>query len=176
MSRFDPALLARALEFVAGPVPGAEPAEPATAIEIAAELCRRFEGFYAHPYLCPAGVPTIGYGATHYLDGRRVQLTDPPVSKAAAERMLVRQIELVYLPAVVRQCPAARTWSAGRLAAIIDWTFNLGEGQLRASTLRKRLNEGRWGEVPGELRKWVYGGGKRLRGLELRREAEVRLV
>lgn len=172
MSRFEPGLIARALTYVGRPLP-AEPGEPASALEIAAELCKRFEGFRSHPYLCPAGVPTIGYGATYYLDGRAVTLRDPPISQETAERLLLRQIETVYLPAVLRQCPAAREWSAGMLAAIIDWTFNLGEGKLRASTLRRRLNEARWGEVPVELRKWVYGGGRRLRGLELRREAEV---
>ena len=41
------------------------------ALDIAAALCREFEGFRAAPYLCPAGVPTVGYGATYYADGRR---------------------------------------------------------------------------------------------------------
>lgn len=175
MSRFDASLLERALAYVGRPI--AEPASlPASPIEIAAALCRRFEGFAARPYLCPAGVPTIGYGATHYLDGRRVQLTDPPISKAAAARLLLLQIERVYLPAVLRQCPALVVESAERLAAIIDWTFNLGEGRLRASTLRRRINAGAWDAVPGEIRKWVLAGGRELRGLVLRREAEAALV
>lgn len=143
----------------------------ADAVEVAAALCRRFEGYYAKPYLCPAGVPTIGYGATHYLDGRPVRLTDPAISKEAAERMLLVMVRRTYLPHVLRLCPGVD--SPGRLAALIDFTFNLGAGALKASTLRKRVNAGRWEAVPTELRKWVRGGGRVLRGLVLRREAEV---
>jgi lysozyme len=180
MSRFDASLLARALEYVGRPrkpeKPLAADVEPASAVDIAAALCRRFEGFFSRPYICPAGVPTIGYGATHYMDGTRVKLTDAPISRETAERLLIMQIKRIYLPAVLRQCPALVYASAERLAAIIDWTFNLGEGNLRASALRRKLNAGDWDAVPGELRKWVIGGGVVLRGLVLRRNEEARLV
>jgi lysozyme len=175
VSRFDASLLERALALVGRPI-AEPPSLPTSPIDIAAALCRRFEGFLAHPYLCPAGVPTIGYGATHYLDGRRVQLTDPPISQEAAERLLLRMIERVYLPAVLRQCPAIAGQSAERLAAIIDWTFNLGEGNLRASTLRRRINAGAWDDVPAEVMKWVLARGVVMRGLVLRRQAEVALI
>ena len=46
------------------------------AVTVAAALARRFEGLYLTPYLCPAGVATIGYGSIFYEDGTRVQLTD----------------------------------------------------------------------------------------------------
>nr|WP_119157973.1 lysozyme [Caldimonas tepidiphila] len=144
------------------------------AVEVAAELCRRFEGFYSRPYLCPAGVPTLGYGATHYLDGRRVQLTDPPISRETAERLLLRQLERTYLPAVLRLCPEVH--APRRLAALVDFCFNLGAGNLQASTLRRRVNADQWDQVPAELRKWVRGGGVVLRGLVLRREAEALLI
>ncbi len=177
MSRFDAGLLERALRAMGKPAPQ-PPAQGANlrgqAIEVAAALCRRFEGFHSNPYLCPAGVPTIGYGATHYLDGRRVQLTDPPISRETGERLLLRMIEQTYLPAVQQLCPGVT--DPGRLAALIDFTFNLGAGNLRASTLRKRVNADRWSEVPPELRKWNKAGGRVLRGLVIRREAEVALV
>jgi len=144
------------------------------AVSVAAALARRFEGLYLTPYLCPAGVPTIGYGATHYLDGRRVQLTDPAISREAAERLLLRQVERTYLPAVLALCPGVT--DPNRLAALIDFTFNLGAGNLRASTLRKRVNAGAWDQVPAELRKWNKAGGRVLRGLTIRREAEAALV
>jgi lysozyme len=140
---------------------------------MAAALCRRFEGCYLRPYLCPAGVATIGYGATRYLDGRAVLLSNPPISRDAAERMLVLQLERVYMPQALAACPGL---TGGRLAALTDFTFNLGAGALRASTLRRRVNAGDWGAVPGELRKWVRGGGCVLRGLMLRREAEIELI
>lgn len=175
MSRFDDSLLAKALEYVGRPREP-EPRPATDALDIAAALCRRFEGFAARPYLCPAGVPTIGFGATHYLDGRRVTLTDPPITKEGAERLLLRQIERVYLPAVLRQCTALASESPERLAALIDWTFNLGEGNLRASTLRRKVNAEAWEDVPREILKWNRGGGVVLRGLVLRREAEAALI
>lgn len=144
------------------------------ALDVSAALARRFEGFYASPYLCPAGVPTIGYGATYYEDGCRVTLFDPPISRERAESLLLWMIRTKYLPAVIRLCPGID--DPHRLAAIIDFTFNLGAGNLQASTLRKRINAGRWEDVPAELRKWIRGGGKALAGLVKRREAEVILI
>lgn len=143
------------------------------ASELAAALCRRFEGLYLTPYLCPAGVPTIGYGATHYVDGRQVLLTDPPITRAAAERMLVLQIDRTYLPAVQALCPGV---GGPRLAALTDFAFNLGIGALRASTLRKRVLAGDWDAVPGELLRWNKAGGRVLKGLTLRRQAEADLI
>lgn len=144
------------------------------AIEVAAALSRRFEGCYLLPYLCPAGVPTIGYGATYYEDGRRVTLFDAPITRERAESLLLWMVRTRYLPAVIRLCPGID--DPLRLAAIIDFTFNLGAGNLQASTLRRRINAGRWEDVPDELRKWNRGGGKVLAGLVKRREAEAVLT
>jgi lysozyme len=184
VSRFDAELLARARRAVdaalvsLGKPPPAPTfgADPTSAVDVAAALARRFEGFRSRPYLCPAGVPTIGYGATRYLDGRRVQLTDPPISREAAERLLLRQLEREYLPVVLRLCPGLVGETPERLAAIVDFTFNLGSGRLGSSTLRRRINAGDWAAVPAELAKWVIGGGVVLRGLVLRRQAEAALV
>lgn len=145
-------------------------------LAIALALIRRFEGLYRGPYLCPAGVPTIGYGATYYEDGSRVTLHDPIISCERAEALLLWHVETVYLPAVLKLCPAIVRETPGRIAALIDWTFNLGGGNLRASTLRKRVNAGAWDLVPAEVRKWNKGGGRVLRGLTARREAEVVLI
>ena len=143
-------------------------------IELVLALCRRFEGLYLTPYLCPAGIPTIGYGATYYEDGTRVTLRDPPITREQAEALLSWHVRTVYLPAVHRLCPDVD--SPERLAALIDFTFNLGAGNLRNSTLRRRVNEERWEDVPDELRKWNKSGGRVLRGLTARREAEAALV
>lgn len=144
------------------------------AVQIALALCRRFEGFRSKPYLCPAGVWTIGYGATRYVDGRRVSPLDAPISREAGEQLLLRTMQREYLPAVTRLCPGADT--PGRLAALLDFAFNLGAGNLQASTLRRRVNAGAWDQVPGELAKWVRGGGRVLPGLVARRAAEAALV
>lgn len=144
------------------------------AIAVAAALCRRFEGLYLTPYLCPAGIPSIGYGATYYENGTRVTLQDPAITRGRAEALLLWMVRTIYLPAVRKLCPGID--SPERLAAIIDFVFNLGAAKLAASTLRRRINAGRWGDVPAELRRWNRGGGRVQRGLALRREAEVALV
>lgn len=144
------------------------------AVELAAELARRFEQLRLRPYLCPAGIPTIGYGATYYEDGRLVTLSDPPLTRKRAEELLQWMIRARYMPAVIRLCP--RIDREGRLAAIVDFAFNCGINALRASTLRKRVNADQWDDVPRQLRRWTQGGGKRLRGLALRREAEIALL
>lgn len=144
------------------------------AVEVAAALARRFEGFYSTPYLCPAGVPTIAYGATYYQDGTAVTLRDPPMTREQGEALLLWMVRTKYLPAVLSLCPSVDT--PERLAALIDFTYNLGAGNLRASTLRRKVNAGQWGDVPTELRKWTKGGGRVLAGLVKRREAEVLLV
>lgn len=137
-------------------------------------LCKRFEGLYLRPYLCPAGVPTIGYGATFYENGRRVMMTDPPITKARAEQLLRWHITRQFLPAVMSLCPGATT--PQQVAALTDFAFNLGTGNLRSSTLRRKVNAGLWDEVPAQLMRWNKAGGRVLRGLVRRRQAEVDLL
>ena len=80
------------------------------------------------------------------------------------------------LKAALRYCPVLATEPEGRLAAIVDFTFNLGAGRLQASTLRRRVNQRDWPGAAQELRRWVYGGGRVLPGLVLRRDAETSLI
>ena len=80
------------------------------------------------------------------------------------------------LTATLRYCPVLATEPGGRLAAIVDFTFNLGAGRLQTSTLRRRINQRDWTSAASELRRWVYGGGKVLPGLVARREAEAALI
>lgn len=143
-------------------------------VAIAASLIRRFEGLRLRPYLCSAGVATIGYGATFYEDGSRVTLADPPITAERAEILLQHMIRRTFLPAVLRLCPGADT--PGRVAALVSFAFNLGIGALKASTLRRRVNAGEWAQVPDEFCKWTRAGGRVLRGLVLRREAEAALI
>ncbi len=144
------------------------------AVQVAAALARRFEGCYLRPYLCPVGVPTIGYGATYYEDGVRVTLADPPITRERAEFLLLWMVKTRYLPAVVSLCPHLD--SPERLAAIIDFTFNLGVGALRASTLRRRINAELWADTCVELKRWNKARGRVLAGLTMRRTVEAILV
>ena len=146
--------------------------------QAAIDLTKRFEGFErrvkrgieitAVPYICPAGFWTIGYG--HLCDSKH-----PPISEVEAEVYLARDLQTA-LAATLRFCPVLATEPEGRLAAIVDFTFNLGAGRLQTSTLRRRANQQDWIAVGQELRRWVYGGGKVLPGLVTRREAEVALL
>lgn len=143
----------------------------------AVDLAKRFEGFHhapkndpdrAHPYVCPAGFWTIGYG---HLCGAG----HPPITKAEAEVYLARDLNTA-LAATLRHCPVLARESEGRLAAIVDFTFNLGAGRLQTSTLRRRVNQRDWVDAAAELRRWVYGGSRVLPGLMARRAAECRLI
>lgn len=146
--------------------------------QAAIELAKRFEGFerkvkrgieiIADPYICPAGFWTIGYG--HLCDS-----THPPITQAEAEVYLAHDLQAA-LAATLRYCPILVSERQGRLAAIVDFTFNLGGGRLQTSTLRRRINQRDWSAVAKELSRWVYGGGKVLPGLVARREADVLLL
>lgn len=146
--------------------------------QAAIELAKRFEGFErkvkrgieitAIPYICPAGFWTIGYG--HFCDPKH-----PPITEAEAEAYLARDLQTA-LAATLRYCPVLATEPESRIAAIVDFTFNLGAGRLQTSTLRRRINQRDWSAAATELRRWVYGGGKVLPGLFARREAEISLL
>ena len=134
----------------------------------------RFEGLYLRPYLCPAGVPTIGLGSTRYADGRRVALTDPPITTEHAWLLAVCQLRAEYLPAVLRLCPGAQSFD--QVAALLDFAYNLGLGALAGSTLRRRVNAGDWPGAQHEIKQWTQGGGRTLRGLVIRRAAEAAML
>jgi len=143
----------------------------------AVELAKRFEGFHrvpkldpdrAYPYVCPAGFWTIGYGHLCAAD-------HPQINRDQAEAYLASDLEIA-LRATLRYCPILATVSDNRLAAIVDFTFNLGAGRLQTSTLRRRVNLLDWPGAVKEISKWVHGGGKVLPGLVLRRQAEALLL
>ena len=144
-------------------------------LELAAELCRRYEGYRSKPYLCPAGVPTIGYGSTYYADKRKVTLEDSPMEEGAARALLMVELEHTYLPGVLRNCPVLAT-NERRCNAIVDYAYNLGVGRLQTSTLKRKINAQDWDGVQEQLMLWTKGGGKALPGLVARRKAECLLV
>jgi len=144
-----------------------------SAEQVAAELCKTFEGCYLTPYLCPAGIPTIGIGATFYENGVRVTLADPPITKERASELHVWMITKQFAPKVRQLCPGI---SGNQLAALIDFTFNLGAGALAGSTLRKCVNSGDWVGARVQIMRWNKARGKVLAGLTRRRQAEAGLL
>lgn len=147
----------------------------AKALSLVRALCVRFEGLRLRPYLCPAGVPTIGLGSTVYEDGSRVTLADPAITEEHAYRLAELTLTTIYLPATRRYCPPT-VLDAGMQAAIADFAYNLGCTRLKASTLRRKINAGDMAGARAELAKWVRGGGRVLPGLVARRYAEAALL
>ncbi len=145
--------------------------------QAAIDLAKRFEGFHrvpkhdphrAYPYICPAGYWTIGFG-------HLCQPDHSPITEEEGESYLAQDLQM-SLRATLRYCPMLATEPEERLAAIVDFTFNLGAGRLQTSTLRRRINQRNWALATFELRRWVQGGGKVLPGLVIRREAEAMLL
>jgi lysozyme len=135
----------------------------------AVALVKREEGLVLHPYRCPAGWPTIGYG--HVIPS----MDHPNITHAEAERLLVGDLAIAQA-ATVKYCPGLAVADPRRLAAIVSFTFNLGSGRLRTSTLRKRINERNWPAAERELKRWKYAGAKVLPGLVRRRQREADLL
>ena len=130
------------------------------------ELIKHFEGFEDTAYLCPANVRTIGYGRT-----RNVKEGDR-ITEAQAERDLLEELE-EFKHQVLHSVKVELTQN--ELDALTSWTYNLGVGNLKSSTLLKKLNAGSKDEVPAEMLRWNKAGGKVLAGLTKRREAEAEL-
>lgn len=149
-----------------GPLVGAPPS--AEVLAAAGDLARTFEGIRLIPYRCPAGFWTVGYG--HLVTRDRAAPAPPPVTLAGAETLLEADLSIAYR-VVRRNLNVPLT--VGQLAALTDFVFNLGGTMFLASTLYRKVRVEDHEDVPTELRRWVYAGGVRLRGLALRREAEI---
>lgn len=133
------------------------------------DLVKSFEGFHASAYQCPAGVWTIGYGHT-----RGVKEGDV-ISPQEADLLL--EEDLAHAGRSVQRLITVPL-TDNQFAALVGFTFNLGEGNLKDSTLRAKLNAGDHDAVPSEMARWVKATdpktGKKvtLRGLVRRRAAE----
>lgn len=145
-----------------------------SAFDLAAAIAKMFEGFFPKPYRCPANVPTIGYGTTRYPDGRKVTMQDAPIDETRAEELLSWEMAKAR-SAALRYCPGLIA-DDKKLAAISDFVYNLGAGNLQSSTLRRKINSGDWQEAKRELMKWVRGGGRILPGLVKRRTVEASFI
>lgn len=137
----------------------------------ALNLIEKFEGVRLKSYRCPAGVLTIGVGHTSAA-GEPTVVENMTITRQEAFRILQRDLirfemdlnRLVKVPL-----------SQNQYDALISFVFNIGAGAFAKSTLLKKLNAGRYGDVPAELMKWTKAGGKELPGLVKRRRAEAAL-
>lgn len=134
-------------------------------------LIKQFEGFRNHPYQDSVGVWTIGYGFTYYPCGGRVKKDDTPVTKKEANELL-RQLIEPYEDAVNKNVTSEITQN--QFDALVSFTYNLGEGNLKSSTLLKKVNNDPCDPtITDEFKKWKYAGGVELKGLKKRRNSEA---
>jgi GH24 family phage-related lysozyme (muramidase) len=140
----------------------------------AQRIVKEFEGCHLQAYLCPAGVPTIGWGSTT-IAGKVVR-EGQSITQAQADAQLNADLQRFH-DALTRAIPAVAGWPPNRAAALVSWTYNVGVGAMQDSTLRKRLLAGEDpAKVAGEeLPRWNKADGKELPGLTRRRAAELAL-
>jgi len=133
-------------------------------------LIAKFEGFSAYPYEDVGGVCTIGYGLTHYPNGRAVRCSDPHITKSDGVAMFRAELESHYVPRV-SHCVKPNTTQA-QFDAMVSLAYNIGIGAFRKSTMLKYHNLGRFDAAADEFLKWDRVEHKVVKGLLLRREKE----
>ncbi|XUY29785.1 lysozyme [Agrobacterium sp. rho-8.1] len=134
------------------------------------DLIRQFEGCELTAYLCPANVPTIGYGTTKGL--KRADVGRKTITEAEATRLLLEDVAR-FEKAVDKLVKV--TLTDNQRGALVSFTYNLGEGNFGSSTLLKKVNAGDFKAAQLEFAKWDKAGGKVLAGLTRRRAAEAKL-
>ena len=137
------------------------------------DLIKEFEGLKLKPYLCSASVPTIGYGSTYYENGKKVKLTDAPITKERADDLFEivaddfakRVLTLIKKPLTQNQ-----------FNSIVSFAFNLGVRALQNSTLLRLVNiNPNDANIAKEFLKWNKAGGVVVKGLTNRRIKESAL-
>ena len=137
------------------------------------ELIKKFEGFRSAPYKCPAGIPTIGYGATFYPNGTKVTMSDKAITEQEATTLLASML-IKFEQYVDSYC--IDIINQNQFDALVSFCYNLGPNNLRTSTLLKKVNVNPKDEsIRAEFMKWNNAGGRALKGLTLRRTAEADL-
>ena len=134
------------------------------ASDLLIKAIKQFEGYRDVAYLDSASVPTIAWGHT-----KGVKL-GMKCTRSEADRWL--REDLAPIEAYLNTIPEVDT--QGRFDSCADFCFNLGTGNFKGSTLLKKIKAGApTEEIQAEFRRWVYAGGKVLKGLVKRREWEA---
>lgn len=134
------------------------------------QLITKHEGLVLKPYLCPAKVPTIGYGNTYYEDGKRVTLLDKPITKERAFEMF-KEIADRFAKSVSQS--VVSDLNQRQFNALVSFAYNVGVANFKKSTLLKIVNANpNDKQIENEFRKWTKANGKVLLGLVKRRQDE----
>ena len=135
-------------------------------------LIKRFEGVRSRPYRCSAKLWTVGVG---HLIGDGKSLPDSwnrTFTEKEINALLIRDLSRfergvrMYIKVPLRQC---------EYDSLCSFAFNLGLGTLQRSTLRQKINRGDKEGAAKELLKYCRAGGKIIKGLQIRREAEYQM-
>ena len=136
------------------------------------DLIKHFEGCKLKAYQCSAGHWTVGWGLTFYPDGTKVKEGDVITQQQAEEYFnavvddFAKQVDVLVKSNV----------TANNFSAIVSFAYNVGIGNLKKSTLLKKVNANpKDATIPAEFRKWVRANGEVLKGLVRRRDAEAKL-
>jgi len=136
------------------------------------DLIKQFEGCKLKAYKCPAGLWTISWGLTFYPDGTKVKEGDVITQQQAEDYFnavvddFAKQVDVLVKSNV----------TANNFSAIVSFAYNVGIGNLKKSTLLKKVNANpKDATIPAEFRKWVRANGEVLKGLVRRRDAEAKL-
>lgn len=136
-------------------------------------LIAEFEGLSLKPYMCPAKKATIGYGNTYYKDGTKVTMLDKPITKEEAIKLLE-----IIVDSFAKQVSKLVTspLNQNQINAIVSFTYNVGVGNLKNSTLLKLINKDHNQlAISNEFLKWINVGGEKSKGLERRRIKESQI-
>jgi lysozyme len=133
----------------------------------------KHEGLKLKPYLCPAKIPTIGYGNTYYADGKRVTLLDKQITKQEALEMF-KEIANKFAKRVDTLVTSNITQN--QFNALVSFAYNVGTGNFASSTLLKKVNKNPNDlTIKAEFLRWNKAGGKVINGLTNRRIDEADL-
>ena len=133
------------------------------------DLIKLYEGYSPSAYLCPANHCTIGYGAIWGLDNNRGTEEHPDINEEQADQLLRRDVQISEV-AVLRLIKVPL--EDGQFNSLCSFVFNLGSGSLQSSTLRRKINRGDYIGAADEFPRWVFAGGRKLKGLIKRRNHE----
>jgi lysozyme len=134
------------------------------------KLIQSFEGYRNKAYFCPAGLVTIGYGTTR-INGKPVSIGMKCTKKQALEWM---KEDLEEFEDAVNDLVDVKI-TQNQFDAIVSFAYNCGIGNLKSSTLLKKVNSKDFKGAADEFLKWNKGNGKVLNGLTRRRKSERKL-
>ena len=145
-------------------------------------IIKQCEGCRLKPYLCPAGIPTIGWGSTRYPNGVRVSMRDPEITQAKADEMLLWDLKAFETD--VTNLTKSVKLNQNQFDALVEFAYNVGsdididsipEGLGDSTLLKKVLANPNDKSISAEFAKWNKGNGKVLPGLVKRRKLDAEL-